>query len=106
LTSQYFKVPTNYTNPIALQHHVYSPYDFVFSAWGKTIWGSDTDKQAIDDQIGWITRNFSGVPVVIGEYSASPTNCEAAARWKYHQFIWQTAAKYNQSVFLWDNGLD
>lgn len=105
-TSEYFQVPTNYSNPIAIQHHVYSPYDFIFSAWGKTIWGSDADKQAIDDQIGSISRNFTGIPIVIGEYSASPTNTEPAARWKYHDFVIRTAAKYNQSVFLWDNGID
>src|SRR5262249_35219539 len=34
-TSQWFKMPTNFTNPMAIQFHYYSPYDFIFSAWGK-----------------------------------------------------------------------
>lgn len=44
-TSQWFKLPDfKFTNPYAIQFHYYSPYDFTFSAWGKTIWGSDADK--------------------------------------------------------------
>lgn len=30
---QFFKRPENITNPWAYQFHMYSPYDFVFSAW-------------------------------------------------------------------------
>lgn len=43
LTSEYFdrSITTNVTNPWAIQYHYYSPYDFIFSAWGKTTWVSE-----------------------------------------------------------------
>jgi endoglucanase len=48
-TSQWFKRPNaKYKNPWAIQYHYYSPYDLIFSAWGKTIWGSDADKVSSD----------------------------------------------------------
>jgi len=53
-----------------------------------------------------VRGNFSDVPLIIGEYDASPTNCEAAARWRYtDNFIREATAK-NTAVMIWDNGLD
>lgn len=105
-TSQWFQMPTNYTNPMAIQYHYYSPYDFIFSAWGKTIWGSDADKASLETDLELIRNNFTDVPLVIGEWSASPGNTEPAARWKYVDFLVRTANKYNTSTILWDNGAD
>lgn len=106
-TSQFFKAPpANTTNPWAIQYHYYSPYDFIFSAWGKTIWGSDADKSALEADLAAIRGNFTNVPLVIGEYSASTTNTEPAARWKYTDFLVRTAKKYSTSTILWDNGGD
>lgn len=50
--------------------------------------------------------NFTDVPLIIGEWAASPTATEAAARWKYFDFFLRTAAKYNTATVLWDNGAD
>jgi endoglucanase len=50
--------------------------------------------------------NFTDVPLVIGEWSASPVATETAARWRYFDFFARTAAKYNTSTILWDNGAD
>ncbi|KAE8146633.1 glycoside hydrolase superfamily [Aspergillus avenaceus] len=105
-TSQWFELPANITNPYAIQFHFYSPYDFIFSAWGETIWGSDADKAEIETTLDLIRGNFTDVPLVLGEYDASPTNTEPAARWKYHEHLVRTAAKYDISTILWDNGLD
>ena len=106
LTSQYFVRPTNITNPWAIQYHYYSPYPFIFSAWGSTIWGSDQDKAALEADIANIRNNFTDVPLIIGEWAASPVATETAARWKYFDFFVRTAAKYNTTTVLWDNGAD
>lgn len=106
LTSQYFVRPTNITNPWAIQYHYYSPYPFIFSAWGSTIWGSDTDKAALEADIANIRNNFTDVPLIIGEWAASPVATETAARWRYFDFFVRTAAKYNTTTVLWDNGAD
>ncbi|KAL9090286.1 MAG: hypothetical protein Q9165_005318 [Trypethelium subeluteriae] len=82
LTDQFLTIPANITNPYAIQYHYYSPYEFIFGAWGETIW------------------------VVIGEWSASSTFTETAARWKYFDFFIRTAAKYTTATIMWDNGED
>ncbi len=46
------------------------------------------------------------MPLIIGEFDASPTNCEAAARWKYTDYFVRQAASLNTSVVIWDNGID
>ncbi|KAI4720858.1 endoglucanase B [Aureobasidium sp. EXF-10727] len=106
LTSQYFVRPTNITNPWAIQYHYYSPYPFIFSAWGSTIWGSDADKAALDADLANIRNNFTDVPLIIGEWAASPVATETAARWRYFDFFVRTAAKYSTTTVLWDNGAD
>lgn len=106
-TSLWFEPPdAKYKNPWGIQYHYYSPYDFVFSAWGKTIWGSDADKAAMDADLASVRGNFTGIPLIIGEWSASPVATETAARWRYFDFFARTAAKYNTSTVLWDNGAD
>lgn len=83
-----------------------TPDDFVFGAWGKTIWGSEADKATIDADFANIRNNFTDVPLLIGEWDASPVNTESAARWKYWDYVVRTAAKYNTATVLWDNGND
>ncbi|KAH9905585.1 glycoside hydrolase family 5 protein [Xylariomycetidae sp. FL2044] len=104
-TSQWFEAPTGYENPWALQYHYYSPYDFIFGAWGKTIL-ADTDIATIEADLSNIRGNFTGVPLIIGEFDASPINCEPAARRKYMDLVVRTAKELDTAVMLWDNGLD
>ena len=106
LTDQYFKPPPNMTNPYAIQYHYYSPYDFIFGAWGKTIWGSDADEQSMDTDLSIVRGNFTTTPIVIGEWSATTSYTETAARWKYFDHFIRTASKYNTMTMLWDNGAD
>lgn len=80
--------------------------DFIFSAWGKTTWGSDADKAALDADFANIRNNFTDVPLIIGEWDASFTNTETAGRWRYFDHLLRTATKYNTATVLWDNGLD
>ncbi|KAF2674887.1 glycoside hydrolase [Microthyrium microscopicum] len=106
-TSQFFKKPPgSWKNPWAIQYHYYSPYDFVFSAWGKTIWGSNEDLTAMETDLKLIRNNFTDVPLVIGEYAASAASTESAARWKWFDHFIRMAAKYNTATILWDNGGD
>ena len=106
-TSLWFEPPdAKYKNPWGIQYHYYSPYDFIFAAWGKTTWGSDADKATLEADIARVRGNFSGIPIVIGEWAASPVATETAARWRYFDFFVRTAAKYNTSTVLWDNGAD
>ena len=106
LTDQYFAPPPNMTNPYAIQYHYYSPYDFIFGAWGKSIWGSDADKQSMDTDLSIVPGNFTDTPIIIGEWSATTTYTETAARWKYFDYFARIAAKYSTTTMLWDNGLD
>lgn len=106
-TNLWFEPPdSKYKNPWGIQYHYYSPYDFIFAAWGKTTWGSDADKATLEADIAHVRGNFSGIPLVIGEWAASPVATETAARWRYFDFFVRTAAKYNTSTVLWDNGAD
>ncbi|KAI0803530.1 putative cellulase [Xylaria sp. FL0064] len=104
-TSQWFEAPTGYDNPWALQYHYYSPYDFIFSAWGKTI-VSDADIMTIESDLENIRANFTDVPLVIGEFDASPLNTEPAARRKYMDVVVRKAKELDTAVMVWDNGLD
>ncbi|KAJ8116102.1 hypothetical protein OPT61_g2401 [Boeremia exigua] len=106
-TSLWFEPPdAKYKNPWGIQYHYYSPYDFIFAAWGKTTWGSDADKASLEADIARVRNSFNGIPLVIGEWAASPVATETAARWRYFDFFVRTAAKYNSSTVLWDNGAD
>lgn len=42
----------------------------------------------------------------MGEFDASQLNCEAAARWKWFDYVVRTASSLDITGFLWDNGLD
>lgn len=106
-TSQWIVRGTTYpSQPWGLQFHYYSPYDFIFSAWGKTIWGSDADKASIVQDFDLFHGNFSSVPAFVGEWSASPANTETAVRWKYFDYFIRTYAKFGYSSVMWDNGND
>ncbi|KAK2776515.1 hypothetical protein FQN53_002686 [Emmonsiellopsis sp. PD_33] len=105
-TSLYFEPPTNFTNPYAIQFHYYSPYDFVFGAWGKTVWGSEDDKAAMELDFSNIRNNFTDTPLILGEWLPSPVHTEPAARWKYFDFLATMARKYDIANVMWDNGND
>jgi endoglucanase len=106
-TSEWFVRPSVYPNqPWGLQFHYYSPYDFVFDAWGKTIWGSDADKASLLNDFTLFHGNFTDVPAFVGEWDSSTTNNEEAARWKYFDYFIRTANSFKYSTILWDNGLD
>ncbi|KAJ5754262.1 Immunoglobulin E-set [Penicillium manginii] len=73
---------------------------------GKTIWGSDADKATVSSDFQLLRNNFTDVPIILGEYDASPTNTEPAGRWKYVDEVVLSALGLNFACILWDNGLD
>ncbi|KAH8734154.1 endoglucanase D precursor [Ilyonectria robusta] len=117
-TSQWFERPdAKFTNPYALQVHYYAPYDFTSAAWGKTIWGSESDMAQLENGFELFRNNFTDIPVlfrnnftdipvVVGEWLVSPVHSEPAARWKYHDFLARMCVKYNFSPIIWDTGND
>jgi len=56
--------------------------------------------------IAAVRGNFTDIPLVIGEWSASPQSLETAARWRYYDYFTSLAIKYNTIPILWDNGND
>lgn len=60
----------------------------------------------MDTDLRLVRGNFTDVPLIIGEWAASPVATESAARWKYFDYFTRTAAKYNTGTILWDNGND
>jgi endoglucanase len=60
----------------------------------------------MEADIAAIRGNFTDVPLVIGEWSASPVALENAAVWKYYDYFTRLAIKYNTIPILWDNGND
>jgi endoglucanase len=106
-TSHFFVRPTVFPNqPWGLQFHYYSPYDFIQSAWGKTVWGSDADKASLFQDFKLFNGNFTKVPAFVGEFGASPISTEPAARWKWFDYIARTAKAFDYSLILWDSGAD
>ncbi|CAH0027693.1 unnamed protein product [Clonostachys rhizophaga] len=105
-TTQWFQAPSGVNNPWALQFHYYSPYDFVFGAWGKTIWGSAADKTTMTNEFSIVRGNFTNVPLILGEFDVSIVHTEPAARWKWFDHLATTIKTLGIAPIVWDNGLD
>ncbi|CAE6426583.1 unnamed protein product [Rhizoctonia solani] len=106
--TQWFTAPNNYTSDKwTVQFHYYSPWDFTSNSWGKTFWGSDADKAAVDSEFAQVRGNFS-VPILIGEYGtyAVGSAIEKAAGWAWYDHVVRTAIKYTMVPQWWDNGND
>ncbi|CAE7228285.1 unnamed protein product [Rhizoctonia solani] len=106
--TQWFTPPNNYTSDKwTVQFHYYSPWDFTSNSWGKTFWGSDADKAAVESDFSQVRGNFS-VPILIGEYGTSSVGgaIEKAAGWAWYDHVVRTAIKYTMVPQWWDNGND
>lgn len=73
---------------------------------GKTTWGSDSDKAALTDELAIVRNNFTDVPLIIGEWDASPTNTETGARYRYFDYFIRQASAIGAATMVWDNGDD
>ncbi|EPS41012.1 hypothetical protein H072_5096 [Dactylellina haptotyla CBS 200.50] len=106
-TEIWFQRPSIYPDqPWGLTFHYYGPYDFIFGAWGKTIWGTEDDKAAIEAEFKMWKGNFTDIPTFVGEWNASPKNVERAAGWRYYDAFTKLCNKYGFSHIIWDAGND
>ncbi|KAL2753247.1 glycoside hydrolase family 5 protein [Sodiomyces alcalophilus JCM 7366] len=105
-TAEWFVPPANIQQPWALQYHYYSPYDFIFSAWGKTTWGSEDDYTVLTEELSLVRNAFPNTPLILGEYDASLLNTEPAARWKWFDQVARVSTQHGVALVVWDNGLD
>lgn len=94
-------------NNVIISVHCYSPYDFCLSDKQKVF--VPTNKQhtsSIDSVFTNVQKLFldKGIPVVIGETSATNTgnNTEDRERWAY--YMGSKAAAYGVPIIVWDNG--
>ncbi|KAI8802914.1 endoglucanase D precursor [Cladochytrium replicatum] len=108
LMIKFFKAPVNFTNPWALHYHYYSPYDFAFGAWGRTIWGSASDLASLEDDISRPRKAFPDIPIVVGEWGPVTLELpgEPGATWRYADHFIRMCNKYNSVPILWDNGVE
>jgi hypothetical protein len=73
--------------PRGLQFHYYSLYDFVSSAWGKTIWRSNADKALLLQYFTLFHNSFTIIPSFLGEFGAYLVSTELAAWWKWSDYL-------------------
>ncbi|MGN0793561.1 MAG: glycoside hydrolase family 5 protein [Aristaeellaceae bacterium] len=92
---------------IAISIHCYSPYDFCLSDKLKVF---DPDNKSHTNAIDAVFSNAwklflsKGIPVVIGETSATNTGNNTAERAKWAYYMGSKAAAYGIPILVWDNG--
>jgi len=90
---------------IILTVHYYSPWDFLNNWWGRSVWGSDEDKQEVDQLFGRLHYQFiaDGLPIIIGEYGTT-MRVDRRSKYVYYDYIASAAHRHGMAMLLWDNG--
>ncbi len=105
-TTSAFKLPDDSAdNRLIVSVHAYTPYNFALNASGTSVFSDDL-KSEVDYIFSTIKSQFidKGIPVVIGEASASNKN-NAAERLKWVNYYYGKAAALDVPVMLWDNNV-
>jgi endoglucanase len=55
------------------------------------------------NNIYWGRTNFTNIPIILGEFGIGTPQTEPAARWKYYDFVVNSACNSTTSVMLWDS---
>ena len=103
-TTPNFKLPTDSAKDrLIVSVHAYTPYNFCLNGSGTAVF-SDSLKSEVDYLFDTINNKFltKGIPVVIGETSASNKN-NASERLKWVDYFYGKAASYGVPCVLWDN---
>ena len=106
-TTSAFKLPTDKTsNRLIVSVHAYTPYNFALNGSGTSTF-SDNLKSEVDYLFNMIKSKLldKGVPVVIGETSASNKNGNSAERVKWAKYYFGKAKTYGVPCVLWDNNV-
>lgn len=98
------KVPANDTH-IIVSIHAYTPYSFALQNNGTSTF-TNAGKSEIDSLFNRINNTFikKGIPVIIGEYSASNRN-NSAQRIAWAKYYMQKAKTLGVPCVLWDNNV-
>ncbi|KAG8916682.1 hypothetical protein FRC00_014519 [Tulasnella sp. 408] len=74
--------------------------------WGKSLWGTDSDKAAVWQQMADVAGNFTGIPTMIGEFGLMDSGKinESASVWLWLDYVIRTARHFGFAMFLWDTG--
>ncbi|TBN05456.1 glycoside hydrolase family 5 protein [Hyunsoonleella flava] len=97
------KIPNNDDRAI-VSLHSYFPFPFTL-AGTDTTWGTDSDKQALDNEMDKIKAKFidNGIPVVLGEWSSGNLN-NLSDRVTHASYYANAAAQRGMPSVWWDNG--
>ncbi|MGN0697519.1 MAG: cellulase family glycosylhydrolase [Ruminiclostridium sp.] len=106
-TTPAFKLPTDTASDrLIVSVHAYTPYNFALNGNGTSTFSDDL-KSDVDYLYNTIKSNFldKGIPVIIGETSASNKDGNSAERVKWAQYYMGKSADYGVPCMLWDNNV-
>lgn len=91
---------------IAVSIHSYAPWDFCGTDSTRSDWGSDADRQELDNNFQYLADTFisKGIPVLLDEFGAVNKN-NTSIRANYYAYYVQSAKEHGITCFVWDNGL-
>ena len=105
-TTSAFRMPTDTaSNRLIVSVHAYTPYNFALNGNGTAVF-SDNLKSEVDYLFNTIKSKFTdkGIPVVIGETSASNKG-NSAERIKWAKYYFSKATACGVPCVLWDNNV-
>lgn len=106
-TTPGYKLPTDTaSNRLIVSVHAYTPYNFALNASG-TSYFLPSGKNEINSLFNTLKSKFinNGIPVVIGETSASNKK-NSAERVKWAEYYMGMAAELGIPCMLWDNNVE
>ncbi len=106
-TTPGYKLPTDtVANRLIVSVHAYTPYNFALNASGTSMFTS-SGKNEINSLFNTLKSKFinNGIPVVIGETSASNKK-NSAERIKWAEYYMGMAAEAGIPCMLWDNNVE
>lgn len=105
-TTSAFKLPTDtVSDRLIVSVHAYTPYNFALNGSGTDKF-EDYLKSEVDNLFSTIKSSLldNGVPVIIGETSASNKN-NSSERIKWAQYYMGKSSEYGVPCMLWDNNV-
>lgn len=92
---------------IIISVHCYSPYDFCLADTKTTFSASSSSDTADIDRVFQVINDeflSQGIPVIIGECSATNSGGNTSARAAWAKYMGAKSAAYGVPIVFWDNG--